>query len=98
MIGAGPLGDGVGVEDGGGEGVRAGQLGGFGFQPVEIDGEGDACGEDAGEKQRGEKAAVGDAQEPATTFVGRLAAYRYYNMDQVVGMAPAEFEKVRVPR
>lgn len=28
-------------------------------------------------------------------FVGRLATYRYYNMDQVVGMALAEFEKIR---
>jgi UDP-galactopyranose mutase len=29
------------------------------------------------------------------SFVGRLATYRYYNMDQVVGMALAEFEKLR---
>jgi UDP-galactopyranose mutase len=29
------------------------------------------------------------------SFIGRLATYRYYNMDQVVGMALAEFEKVR---
>ncbi len=36
------------------------------------------------------------AQETGTTFVGRLATYRYYNMDQVVGMALAEFEKLRV--
>ena len=35
------------------------------------------------------------AQETGTTFVGRLATYRYYNMDQVVGMALAEFEKLR---
>ncbi len=28
------------------------------------------------------------------SFVGRLATYRYYNMDQVVGMALAEFEKL----
>lgn len=28
-------------------------------------------------------------QEPSTTFVGRLAQYRYYNMDQVVGAALA---------
>ncbi len=28
-------------------------------------------------------------------FIGRLATYRYYNMDQVVGMALAEFEKIR---
>jgi UDP-galactopyranose mutase len=38
---------------------------------------------------------------PATTecggasFIGRLATYRYYNMDQVVGMALAEFDKLR---
>jgi UDP-galactopyranose mutase len=30
------------------------------------------------------------------SFVGRLATYRYYNMDQVVGMALAEFERLRV--
>ena len=29
------------------------------------------------------------------SFVGRLATHRYYNMDQVVGMALAEFEKLR---
>ena len=29
------------------------------------------------------------------SFVGRLATYRYYNMDQVVGMALSEFEKLR---
>jgi UDP-galactopyranose mutase len=29
------------------------------------------------------------------SFVGRLATYRYYNMDQVVGMALTEFEKIR---
>jgi UDP-galactopyranose mutase len=29
------------------------------------------------------------------SFIGRLATYRYYNMDQVVGMALAEFEKLR---
>jgi UDP-galactopyranose mutase len=28
---------------------------------------------------------------PNVSFVGRLATYRYYNMDQVVGMALAEF-------
>ena len=28
-------------------------------------------------------------------FVGRLATYRYYNMDQVVGMALAEFERLK---
>jgi UDP-galactopyranose mutase len=30
------------------------------------------------------------------SFIGRLATYRYYNMDQVVGMALAEFERLRV--
>lgn len=30
------------------------------------------------------------------SFVGRLATYRYYNMDQVVGMALAEFENLRL--
>ena len=28
------------------------------------------------------------------SFIGRLATYRYYNMDQVVGMALKEFEKL----
>lgn len=32
---------------------------------------------------------------PPISFIGRLATYRYYNMDQVVGMALAEFEKTR---
>lgn len=35
------------------------------------------------------------AQEENVSFVGRLATYRYYNMDQVVGMALTEFEKLR---
>lgn len=30
------------------------------------------------------------AAETATSFIGRLATYRYYNMDQVTGMALAE--------
>jgi UDP-galactopyranose mutase len=34
------------------------------------------------------------AAESDVTFVGRLATYRYYNMDQVVGMALAEFDKI----
>jgi len=34
-------------------------------------------------------------QEQNVSFIGRLATYRYYNMDQVVGMALAEFERVR---
>ncbi len=33
--------------------------------------------------------------EPRTSFIGRLATYRYYNMDQVVGMALAEFDRLR---
>jgi UDP-galactopyranose mutase len=35
-------------------------------------------------------------QEKKVTFVGRLATYRYYNMDQVVAMALAEYEKLKV--
>jgi UDP-galactopyranose mutase len=35
------------------------------------------------------------AQESRASFVGRLATYRYYNMDQIVGMALAEFEKLK---
>ena len=31
-----------------------------------------------------------------TTFVGRLATFKYYNMDQVVGASLSAFEKVRV--
>ncbi|MCG8448177.1 MAG: UDP-galactopyranose mutase [Pirellulales bacterium] len=34
-------------------------------------------------------------QEKNVSFVGRLATYRYYNMDQVVGMALAEFDKYK---
>lgn len=34
------------------------------------------------------------AQSPEVTFVGRLATYRYYNMDQVVGQALATHRKV----
>ena len=34
------------------------------------------------------------ASEPGVTFVGRLAMYRYYNMDQVVALALAEAEKL----
>jgi UDP-galactopyranose mutase len=43
--------------------------------------------------------ALADA-EPDTWFVGRLATYRYYNMDQVVGQALATFERIQkqVPR
>lgn len=32
--------------------------------------------------------------EQNVSFIGRLATYRYYNMDQVVGMALAEFKKL----
>lgn len=32
--------------------------------------------------------------ETQASFIGRLATYRYYNMDQVVGMALAEAEKL----
>ena len=38
-------------------------------------------------------AALADA-EPFTSFIGRLATYRYYNMDQVTGMALAEAERL----
>ena len=34
-------------------------------------------------------------QERDTWFVGRLATYRYYNMDQVVGQALATFERIQ---
>ncbi len=34
------------------------------------------------------------AAETATSFIGRLATYRYYNMDQVTGMAIAEADKL----
>ena len=30
----------------------------------------------------------------ATTFIGRLGTYRYYNMDQCVGLALAEFDRL----
>jgi UDP-galactopyranose mutase len=36
------------------------------------------------------------AQEKNVSFIGRLATYRYYNMDQVVSLALAEFEKIKV--
>ena len=36
--------------------------------------------------------------EKNVSFVGRLATYRYYNMDQIVGMALAEFDRLRVAR
>jgi UDP-galactopyranose mutase len=34
------------------------------------------------------------AREPNVWFVGRLATYRYYNMDQVVGQALATFRRI----
>ena len=37
--------------------------------------------------------ALADAQE-GVTFVGRLATYRYYNMDQVVGQALATYRRM----
>ena len=39
--------------------------------------------------------ALADA-EPGVTFVGRLATYRYYNMDQVVGQALATYRRLKV--
>lgn len=33
-------------------------------------------------------------QEQAVSFIGRLATYRYYNMDQVIGMALTEADKL----
>jgi len=38
--------------------------------------------------------ALADAT-PGVHFVGRLATYRYYNMDQVVGQALATFDRLR---
>lgn len=35
---------------------------------------------------------------PSVSFIGRLATYRYYNMDQVVGMALKEAEKIAAAR
>jgi UDP-galactopyranose mutase len=37
--------------------------------------------------------ALADAKQ-GVHFVGRLATYRYYNMDQVVGQALAEFDRI----
>jgi UDP-galactopyranose mutase len=37
--------------------------------------------------------ALADATE-GVTFVGRLATYRYYNMDQIVGQALATFRRM----
>jgi UDP-galactopyranose mutase len=41
--------------------------------------------------------ALADA-EPNVSFVGRLATYRYYNMDQVVAQALATHERLRARR
>lgn len=41
--------------------------------------------------------ALADAT-PDVTFVGRLATYRYYNMDQVVGQALAAFRRIDAQR
>jgi UDP-galactopyranose mutase len=41
--------------------------------------------------------ALADAT-PGVTFVGRLATYRYYNMDQVVGQALATFRRLDARR
>jgi len=38
--------------------------------------------------------ALADAT-PGVTFVGRLATYRYYNMDQIVGQALATFRRIQ---
>lgn len=35
------------------------------------------------------------AQEPCVLFAGRLATYRYYNMDQVIGQALAAFNRIQ---
>ncbi|MFM8657703.1 MAG: UDP-galactopyranose mutase, partial [Chthoniobacterales bacterium] len=37
-------------------------------------------------------------ETPSVSFIGRLATYRYYNMDQVVGMALKEAEKISALR
>jgi len=34
------------------------------------------------------------SKQDKVSFIGRLATYRYYNMDQVVGMALAEFDRL----
>jgi UDP-galactopyranose mutase len=41
--------------------------------------------------------ALADATE-GVTFVGRLATYRYYNMDQIVGQALATFRRMDARR
>jgi UDP-galactopyranose mutase len=44
------------------------------------------------------KYAAKAAAEPNVTFVGRLAEYRYYNMDQVVASALATFDDLATER
>jgi UDP-galactopyranose mutase len=46
-------------------------------------------------KELYEKYAAKAKMEKNVTFVGRLATYRYYNMDQVVAMALTEFDKLK---
>jgi UDP-galactopyranose mutase len=41
--------------------------------------------------------ALADATDDVT-FVGRLATYRYYNMDQIVGQALATFRRISSKR
>jgi len=43
-----------------------------------------------------EKYAARAKLENGLSFIGRLAAYRYYNMDQIVGMALAEFDRLKI--
>jgi UDP-galactopyranose mutase len=52
-------------------------------------------------KALAESMEIGSTSRPAdapvsqpVSFIGRLATYRYYNMDQVVGMALVEYEKL----
>ncbi len=45
-----------------------------------------------------EKYAALAATEKNISFIGRLAAYRYYNMDQVVALALAEFDRLTAAR
>lgn len=46
-------------------------------------------------KEEAEGWTTGSNSRVPVSFIGRLATYRYYNMDQVVGMALTEFEKLR---
>jgi UDP-galactopyranose mutase len=45
--------------------------------------------------RRYQRLAVDEA--PHVHFVGRLASYRYYNMDQVIGAALSTFDKIQKP-